>query len=91
MVLGGLAKAKDKDKDKESQPGKLRYFSTKSVAKAVPKIESTRVRTRVTISSKKDDLRVQTEHVEREQLPELYLPREKEFLYPFVLVFKAYG
>lgn len=75
MILGSpVAKVKDISKEKSN---KLRYFSTKSVAKAIPKIESTRVRTKIAISSKKDQLRVQTEYMEKDLIPEIYSAREK--------------
>ena len=52
-MLGSPGKTKQKD----SKPC---YFSTKSVTKAVPKIESTRVRTKITIKGKNDIARVKT-------------------------------
>jgi hypothetical protein len=64
-----------KVKDCKDKQHRMRYFSTKSVAKAVPKIESTRVRTKVVVSSKKDELRVQTEYVDKDRPPELYRGR----------------
>ena len=59
LLASPALKVKELSKSKEKQ-GKMRYFSTKTVAKAIPKIESTRVRTKINVSSRKDQLRVQT-------------------------------
>ena len=72
ILASPVAKVKDISKEK---PNKLRYFSTKSVTKAIPKIESTRVRTKIAISSKKDQLRVQTEYTEKDHIPEVFSAR----------------
>lgn len=65
----------------KGKEGRLRYFSTKSVLRAVPKISSTRVQV-----SGKEECGPLEEKVEW-----LYSASEKELMYPLILKFKAYG